>query len=1362
MNIELIKESIAAADVVSFDIFDTLIFRIVNEPEDIFTLIGYILNIKDFKEIRQKGQQMASMKVEREYGFPHADIDEIYEYIKQTSDMKVDWEYVKNYELEMELDSLVCNKEILEVYKFAKNSNKRVIATSDMYIKSKDVKRFLDKCGFSDFDEIYVSADLRKTKYVGDIFDEILNIEKIKPNQMLHIGDNFNSDFTNSSSKGIKAIHYKCNQFDEVKMSSDSLNLFNLINHGVLNVVKNNNNNKSFWYYLGARVGGPLYIGLLNWMEKCLEKEEYDNIYFLSRDGYILHNIFKELNFDNIHYMYASRRALLLAGIDKLDEESLNNLPPYTYGQQVKDILEYLNIEDIEQNTLRDAGFNSVNDIISTRADFDKMKRLFSLNEKSILKNCKEERENAIKYFENLNFLSSNSVIFDCGWNGSSQYLLDKLLDKCEYHKKNKFIYAGIMNNDKSKRQLRNKSFESYLFGHEFNYNLEQRVVTSIVLLELFFGAPHSSVWRYGENGPELEEIEPSHDHKQDIFEGILSYVKEIYGFAKKYNIEIKPEDALRGIFKLIEEPTEEEAVKIGNLPNVDGFVAQKNEMKYIAKLKLGTLFKNIRTEIYWPQALIARKDINPIVKYFVKKKFHLKKIKSERKVRSMRLYNKMPHIKKGLSILKDEGIITFLYKLYRKLKNRKNTDNNEYYKWIKDNESDIFEKRELSFNPLISIVVPVYNVLDEQLVECIESVINQTYDNWQLCLVDDASTWNSVVKVLNKYEKNTKINIVYRKENGHISRATNDGISIANGEFIAFLDCDDVLAPNAVYEVAKKLNEDSEYDFIYSDEDKLTADGKHRHSPFFKPDWSPDTFMSLMYTCHFSVYRKSIIDEIDGLRTEFNGAQDYDFTLRFTEKAKKIGHIDKILYHWREREESIASNPEAKPYALQAVKRCKEEALERRGLKGTVEYVNDMFQYRVKYTNDEKPLVSIIIPSKDNFKILNNCIESVKKYTSYYNYEIVVVDNGSNNENKNKYEDICKKYNCRYHYEKMNFNFSKMCNIGSRIAKGKFYLFLNDDIEIFQEEWLEIMLGQASLKHVGAVGAKLLYPNSNIIQHIGITNLKIGPSHSQIGFDDRIVYYYGRNRMEYNFIAVTGACLMIERHKFEEISGFDENLSVAYNDVDLCFKLVEHKYYNVVRNDVSLYHHESISRGIDDINKEKMTRLLKERKILFDKHKQFKGWDPFYNTNLTECKVDYDIKYKPEFNKMLEINIEIKNKWVSNACKACIDSINVGSNIRIEGWAFIEGIRVNNLNSKKIVLIDEESNNSIFSTDVVIRKDVTSVMKKQGNLNLSGFSCTIDSSLLTKKTYKVGLLLENKLLHKKKFIITDKKINLQ
>ena len=534
-------------------------------------------------------------------------------------------------------------------------------------------------------------------------------------------------------------------------------------------------------------------------------------------------------------------------------------------------------------------------------------------------------------------------------------------------------------------------------------------------------------------------------------------------------------------------------------------------------------------------------------------------------------------------------------------------------------------------YNPKISILVPVYNVLDRHLIPCIESVLNQVYTNWELCLADDCSSWDSVRETLAKYEGNEKIKIVYRTENGHISRCTNSALEIATGEFVAFMDCDDVLRPNALYEVVKKLNENPNLDFIYSDEDKIDDDGFNRHMPHFKPDWSPDTLMSHMYTCHFGVYRRSIANEIGGLRAGYEGAQDYDFTLRFTEKTNKIAHIDKILYHWRERKESTALDPSAKPYIFEAAKKSKEDALARRGLKANLEMVDIMYQYRVNYISQTNPLISVIIPSKDNYKVLKRCIETLYEITRYRNFEVILVDNGSNDENKKLYQGLADKYNFRYIYEKMNFNFSRMCNIGAKEAKGDYYLFLNDDIEIINEEWLERMVGHAELEHVGAVGAKLLYPNSKKIQHIGVINIANGPVHAFIGYNDDNIYYFGRNKIDYNWLVVTAACMLVNAAKFNKVNGFNEDMPVAYNDVELCFRLVEAGYYNVVRNDVILYHHESVSRGNDLKSEKKFKRLMAEQKHLYKLHPYFKNKDPFYSSNLTQHAPDFSYNMMKE-----------------------------------------------------------------------------------------------------------------------------------
>ena len=591
-------------------------------------------------------------------------------------------------------------------------------------------------------------------------------------------------------------------------------------------------------------------------------------------------------------------------------------------------------------------------------------------------------------------------------------------------------------------------------------------------------------------------------------------------------------------------------------------------------------------------------------------------------------MQGEIPIVGRVVRYCKKHGVKKTIQKVIFKLIPTEIFKNLFYETWIKRLEKSNTQE-ELAYQPKISVVVPVYNVLDKHLIPCIESVINQTYENWELCLADDHSTWENVGQTLAKYESHDKIRVVYRKENGHISRCTNSAIEIATGEFIAFMDCDDFLRPNALYEVAKTLNENPDLDFIYSDEDKVNDDGKKRHMPHFKPDWSPDTLMSHMYTCHFGVYRRSIVEEIGGLRVGVEGCQDYDFTLRFTEKTKKVAHIAKILYHWRERKESTAVDPGAKPYILEAQKKTKLDALERRGLKGELELEDAMHQYRVRYISEKNPLVSIIIPSKDNFDVLKRCLDSLYSLTDYKNFEVILVDNGSQEENKKKYAALADAHGMQYVYEKMEFNFSRMCNKGAGVAVGEYLLFLNDDIEILHADWLSRMVGHAELAHAGAVGAKLLYPNGNRIQHVGVIEIENGPVHAFTGCSDENLYYFGRTKLEYNWLAVTAACMLVNKEKFSEVGGFDESFAVTYNDIELCFKLVEAGYYNVVRNDVVLYHHESVSRGNDLVDKDKMKRLKAEQERLYAMHPAFDKKDPFYNIHLTQTRMNFDYNYE-------------------------------------------------------------------------------------------------------------------------------------
>ncbi len=1236
-----LTNSINKAKIISFDVFDTLLFRKVPTPESVFKMIETSEGIKDFFTLRQEKQAEASIALTREKGYPHANLDEIYSYIEKTyTGEKVDWEAVKEKELSLEKEVTTANKELLPIIKEIKEDGKRIIITSDMYLSGEQIADLLRNAGFPEFDAVYSSADCRATKYNKDIFDYISKAENIDPSQILHIGDKRRDDHDFARQSGWEAFHYVS---EENAFSSDT----------------------DFWFNFGARYGGPLYLGLFQWLTKEMREGSFNRVFCLSRDGYNIAKILNRFSDFEAVYLYSSRRAMLLAGITEMDEEALRLMPPFTFGQTVKEILEYLDLYEICKDKIVSNGFESELSRIKTLDDFEIMHRIYLECEEEVLKKCALERENMRRYLDSKSFDIQDTVVFDCGWNGSSQLMLDRFFKAQNKDIKAPFLYAGIINSEKSNRQLSDKDYEAYLFDRKKNEELQEELKRSIAVLELFFGAPENSIWRYTEDGPEFETGENDESYKTKILEGMISYLSEMIPLAKKYSWSLKPREALSPILKLIKEPTLEEAKVIGDIPNVDGYSNQSGEKKYMAYLTPEALKKNPRIEVQWEEALFTRDDIEFSVKEAISKR---------------------------------EGIALEPYLNDSEKELLKNSEPKEspapsmdtdYEYWIYQNESDTKEVYALDYEPMFSVVVPVYNTSDDILSDCFDSVLVQTYKNFELILVDDCSTMENVRPLLESYRKDPRVRIHYRDENGHISKTTNDGIEMAQGEFIAFCDCDDVLPENALFEFAKLLNENRELDFIYSDEDKISENGEIRHFPFFKPDWSPDLFMDIMYTNHLGVYRTRIVKRIGGLRPEFDGSQDYDFTMRFLEQTEnsRIGHIPKVLYHWRETKGSVATGLSAKPYVLQAMKTLKEEALFRRGWAGHVSFLKDMQQYVVVYDNRETPLVSIIIPSKDNPEILKKCIDSIRKNTIYPDYEIIVVDNGSSPQNRGLIEDYLKD-KATYIYEKMDFNFSKMCNMGAAAAKGEYYLLLNDDIKIFQEDWLNIMVGHASLPHTGAVGVKLLYPDSDLIQHDGILNLPIGPSHTLLQWDDKMVYYYGRNRVNYNYIAVTAACLMVNAEKYKKVGGLNEDLPVAYNDVDFCFKLYETGYYNVIRNDVRAYHYESLSRGSDDMTPEKQARQKNEMERLYKLHENLRKKDPFYSVNFGDDNPYYGLKIRWDGLANEErIKLLGKNSVVKKPGTMFFDAMVSGENIIIQGWAYTGYRRLDEAKEKTLCL---------------------------------------------------------------------------
>lgn len=521
-----------------------------------------------------------------------------------------------------------------------------------------------------------------------------------------------------------------------------------------------------------------------------------------------------------------------------------------------------------------------------------------------------------------------------------------------------------------------------------------------------------------------------------------------------------------------------------------------------------------------------------------------------------------------------------------------------------------------LSRHSLFSIIVPVYNTDPGLLRRMIASVQAQWYPHWELVLVDDHSTSPAVREALNGLV-DPRMGVVQIADNRGISGATNEGIVRATGDFIVFLDHDDELTVDCLFELALRIDRDDP-DYLYSDEDKLDTDG-HFVDPFFKPDWSPDTLMSTMFTCHVSCVRRSLALELGGLRSEYDGSQDWDFVLRLSERTRRIAHVAKVLYHWRITPGSCASDLRAKPYAIDAGKRARQDALRRRSQSGELVPVPELpGYYRTRYQMRGQPLVSILIPSKNNGAVLKACIDSIFERTTYRPFEIVVINNGSSDQTTHDYlSGLQSPEQIRVIDCNVPFNYSEINNAGVRVSRGELLLFLNDDTEVLSADWLEWMGGYAQLPHVGAVGAKLLYPGTRTVQHSGVLNLTNGPCHAFAKVDARAPGYFARNMLEHNWIAVTGACLMIERKKFEAAGGFDEDLAVAYNDVALCLSLAEHGFYQVVCPGIELIHHESLSRGRDGLDRARVARGDRERTIMFGKHPEFFDRDPFHNPNL-------------------------------------------------------------------------------------------------------------------------------------------------
>ncbi len=569
-----------------------------------------------------------------------------------------------------------------------------------------------------------------------------------------------------------------------------------------------------------------------------------------------------------------------------------------------------------------------------------------------------------------------------------------------------------------------------------------------------------------------------------------------------------------------------------------------------------------------------------------------------------------------------------------------------EYARWIKEfdtlNPEQIaaLEARVDQFRnkPLVSIVMPTYNPNPDWLSEAIESVRAQVYPHWELCIADDASPDPAIRPLLESFAmKDERIRIVFREQNGHISAASNSALEVASGEWVALLDHDDLLPVHALYCVVEALNANPDVRLIYSDEDKIDQNGQRRE-PYFKCEWNQDLFYSHNMISHLGVYDRALLEDIGGFRIGLEGSQDHDLALRCIERIKpsQIHHIPRVLYHWRVHAESTAGGAVAKPYAAVAGLKALDDHFERTGRKGRHEATAT--GYRVRYDLPAvPPLVSLIIPTRNAVELVRQCVESIIAKTSYPNYEVIIVDNGSDDQAALDYfAQLSERDNFRILRDERPFNYSALNNAAAREAKGEILGLINNDIQVITPEWLTELVGIALQPGVGAVGAKLLYPDSTV-QHAGVImgmGGVAGHAFKNIQRDDP--GYFCRAGVVSNFSAVTAACLVVKKSIYFEAGALNEDdLKVAFNDVDFCLKVLEAGYRNVWTPYAVLFHHESATRGIED-NPVKKARFNSEVQYMHERWGHTFESDPAYSPNLTLHRSDFSLAWPPRVKALL------------------------------------------------------------------------------------------------------------------------------
>lgn len=586
----------------------------------------------------------------------------------------------------------------------------------------------------------------------------------------------------------------------------------------------------------------------------------------------------------------------------------------------------------------------------------------------------------------------------------------------------------------------------------------------------------------------------------------------------------------------------------------------------------------------------------------------------------------------KTLRYWKNYGLKNTIKKVCQKLNGQRDYGNYEdFLKKYGVTEEELARQRQETFenSPCFSIAVPLYQTKEKYLREMIESVQAQTYTNWELCLADGSGREHSLQSVVGEYiAKDKRIKYCLLDSNEGIAGNTNEALKMADGDFVVLTDHDDLLSPEALYQCAKAVQKEPQTDVIYSDEDKVDMSGKKFFEPHFKSDYNIDLLCTMNYICHLFVVRKDVMERAGLFESCYDGAQDHDFILRCTEKAEHIVHIPKVLYHWRCHAQSTSENPESKLYAFENGCKAVKAHYDRIGIPAEVEQGPFYGMYRTHYLWKEQPLVSILIPNKDHAADLKKCMDSIEEKSTYRNFEFIIVENNSTEEETFAYyKEIEKRDNVRVLYYKEDFNYSRINNFGAKEANGEYVLLLNNDTEMIEPDSIKEMLDVCMRPDVGIVGAKLIFED-NTIQHAGVI-IGFGgvAGHAFIGQDRDDNGYFSRIISVQDLSAVTAACLMVRRSVFDEVEGLNEEFKVAFNDIDFCLKVRKAGYLVVYNPYAQFYHYESKSRGQED-SADKVARFQQEIGLFGERWGELlEHGDPYYNPNLTLDKADFSLK---------------------------------------------------------------------------------------------------------------------------------------